>query len=188
MKPKGERVMKREIQSIAMLASFGCTLALAKWPSGTEPLATAALQPKSGTKVTGTVDIGRSSKGLLVRVYVKDIAPGPHGIHIHEKGDCSSPDGESAGGHFNPTGDKHGGTTSRSRHVGDFGNIVVDKSGGGEFEIKVPAPAKPFAWEQLVGKAIVIHGGKDDLSTQPSGNSGDRIACGVLGEAKPAAE
>src|SRR5688572_31695756 len=123
---------------IGMLALGVSSLALGKWPAGTEPFATAKMEPKSGSKVTGTVDIGKSKEGLLVRAYLKGIAPGPHAIHVHDKGDCSSADASSAGEHFNPKSHPHAGPTAAERHVGDFGNLEVPAGKDRMVEIKIP--------------------------------------------------
>jgi superoxide dismutase, Cu-Zn family len=154
--------------------------AFGKWPKGTDPFARAILTPKSGSQTQGTVDFATGPNGLVVHAYVNNLPPGPHGIHIHEKGDCSAPDAFSAGEHFNPTGEKHGGLHSNERHIGDLGNIVANKKGSTHLEIKVPPSKSEYDWKGIIGKSIVIHEGKDDFKSQPSGNSGKRIACGLI--------
>lgn len=163
---------------------LGCSFSVAKWPSGTELFATTRLESKSGAKVSGTADIGKSQKGLLVRLYLKNIEPGAHGIHVHEKGDCSSADGKSAGEHFNPSDNRHGAPTAAQHHGGDFGNFTASKELDQVIEFQVPNPPPPFSWDSIIGKSLVIHRDKDDLVSQPAGNSGDRIACGVLSKAQ----
>jgi len=107
------------------------------------------------------------------------LSPGSHGFHIHEKGDCSAPDATSAGGHFNPTGMPHAGPADPNRHVGDFGNLEADASGNAYYS-RALSSISLEGDSSIIGKAIVIHAKPDDLKTQPSGNSGDRVGCGVI--------
>ena len=110
---------------------------------------------------------------------INGLTPGKHGFHIHEKGDCSAADASSAGGHFNPTGMPHGGRRGSQRHLGDLGNITADKSGIARF-------AFTDGWitlagvNSIIGHAVVVHAQADDLKSQPSGNAGARVACGVI--------
>jgi Cu-Zn family superoxide dismutase len=111
---------------------------------------------------------------------VEGISPGDHGAHVHEKGDCSAPDGASAGGHFNPSGHQHGLPAVEQRHLGDLGNVTIGKDGKGTQDITVPgANLKPNDPNSYVGKAIIVHEKKDD-GGQPTGNAGGRIGCGVI--------
>jgi len=112
-----------------------------------------------------------------VLVSVQDAAPGEHGVHIHEKGDCSDPAANNAGPHFNPnSGAHHGGPNTPVRHGGDLGNINVNSSGGGLLVVTV----SDLSVDNVVGRSVVVHEKQDDLQSDPSGNSGARIACGVL--------
>jgi Cu-Zn family superoxide dismutase len=144
--------------------------------------ATATLEPKSGSQVTGTVTFAMSGDEVQVVADVQNLKPGKHGFHIHEKGDCSSPDALSAGGHFNPMHQHHGGPHTAERHVGDFGNIEVDASGKGHLvwkgKLDLSGP------NSIIGKSVVVHEKADDLKTDPAGNSGARIACGVIEAAR----
>ncbi|WP_414698994.1 superoxide dismutase family protein [Oligoflexus sp.] len=106
--------------------------------------------------------------------------PGKLGIHIHEKGDCSAEDASSAGGHFNPTGNQHSGPHRQERHAGDLGNIPVEQDGSGLLKVDLPDLETFFDWSAIVGKSVVVHEKQDDLKTQPSGDSGKRIACGTI--------
>ncbi|HYX37378.1 MAG TPA: superoxide dismutase family protein [Oligoflexus sp.] len=142
--------------------------------------AEATLAPKSGSKMAGTVVFNRSDKGLQIVASVTGGTPGRHGIHIHEKGDCSAADASTAGGHFNPTGAPHAAPTAQARHVGDLGNITVKQDGVGLLSLDVPNVKGLTGWDAIVGKSVVVHAQGDDLKTQPSGASGDRIACGVI--------
>lgn len=162
------------------LIGLFATSAFANWPSGATPFAKAKLEPKSETEVAGMVEFATRGKDLLVWIKVNNILAGDHGIHVHEKGDCGDPKAENAGGHFNPTGEKHGDPTGSHRHIGDFGNFHVEKDSA-DTVLTIPNRAKkPFDWKYLLGRAVVVHQSKDDLKSQPSGNSGDRVACGVI--------
>ena len=111
---------------------------------------------------------------------VTGLPAGVHGFHIHETGDCSAPDGSSAGGHFNPTGAPHGGPQSAERHLGDLGNITADASGNAEVNIHAGGVTLGEGENAIMGKAIIVHAGADDLTTQPTGDAGARLACGVI--------
>jgi len=118
-----------------------------------------------------------SASGVVVLVTVQDASPGEHGVHIHEKGDCSDPAATSAGGHFNPnSGAHHGGPNTPVRHGGDLGNMKVNSLGGGLLVVAV----SDLSMENVVGRSVIVHEKVDDLQTDPAGNSGARIACGVL--------
>ncbi len=146
--------------------------------------AEAVLEGKSGSKTTGTVVFATTDKGLKVTATLAGATPGRHGIHIHEKGDCSAPDATSAGGHFNPTTAPHAGLETPARHAGDLGNITVNQDGTGVLSIDIPQVQGMNDWATVVGKAVVVHEKADDLKTQPSGDSGARISCGVISAAK----
>lgn len=167
-------------QKAFALSAIGISVvSVANWQKG-PPFATAEILPRSGSKVNGKLQVYQAPDGIVVGIDVRDISPGEHGIHIHEKGDCSAQDASSAGEHFNPLAHKHGGPESSERHPGDFGNIRIPANGIAKLEIRIKDSDKGFTWNQIIGKSIIIHAGKDDLVSQPSGNSGDRIACGVI--------
>lgn len=142
----------------------------------------ATLEPKSGSRVTGTVAFTKMGDEVQVVADIQNLAPGKHGFHIHEKGDCSSADASSAGGHFNPTHQHHGGPDTAERHAGDLGNIEADASGKGHLEWK--GKMRLTGTDSIIGKSVVVHEKEDDLKTDPSGNSGARVACGVIEVAK----
>ena len=144
--------------------------------------AMATLEAKSGSTVTGTVQFNKVNAGLKASANIAGGKAGRHGIHIHEKGDCSAKDASSAGGHFNPLAGKHAGPDHKGRHVGDLGNITVQQDGKGLLSIDIP-DIKGFDWSQIIGKSVVIHEKGDDFVTQPSGDSGARIACGIITDA-----
>lgn len=153
-------------------------------------MAGAVLFAKSGSAASGTVSFFDLNGALKVMAKVGGVTPaGTHGIHIHETGDCTAEDASTAGGHFNPTKQNHGAPNSRSGHVGDLGNIEIDQNGRGEMQLVLEDAyydQESFGgWKAIIGKTVVMHDGADDLHSQPSGNSGARIACGVVEEAKP---
>jgi Cu-Zn family superoxide dismutase len=151
-----------------------------------EPTATAPLEAKSGSTVTGTANFTQKGKEVTVVVNVDKAPPGKHAVHIHDKGDCSSPDGKSAGDHWNPTTDQHGAWTAEHHHMGDIGNMDVGPDGKGTITLTTDKWAIGAGANSVVGHAIIVHGGVDDFKTQPTGNAGPRIACGVI--AAPAAK
>jgi Cu-Zn family superoxide dismutase len=138
-------------------------------------------QAKSGSKVAGTGTLTEIPEGVQVTLVVENVTPpGDHGAHVHEKGDCSSPDGESAGGHFNPSAQPHALPVNNPRHLGDLGNIVIGADGKGTLEIVAPgANLKEGDPSSFLGRAIIIHAKKDD-GGQPTGNAGGRIACAEI--------
>jgi Cu-Zn family superoxide dismutase len=143
-----------------------------------------AVQPLDNSGVAGTVTFVQTPAGVEIRARLTGLKPGEHGFHIHEFGDCSAADGTCAGGHFNPTGMPHGGPDSAQRHAGDLGNIVADSQGKAEYRrldkvIQLDGP------HSIIGRSIVVHAGRDDLTSQPAGNAGGRIACGAIGIADP---
>jgi Cu-Zn family superoxide dismutase len=129
--------------------------------------------------VTFTLTTG----GVRVEADIRGLTPGPHGFHIHEFGDCSSPDAMSTGGHFNPTKSEHGAPASTKRHVGDLGNIEADDDGHATLDLIDPALAFSGP-NSIIGRGLVVHEKADDLKTQPTGNAGGRLAVGVIGIAK----
>lgn len=151
--------------------------------SGSGPIAVADMQPTQGNTAQGTVSFVKKGDRLLVDARLTGLPPGLHGFHIHEKGDCSAPDGTSAGGHFNPTGHPHGGPMQTMRHGGDLGNITANSEGKAEVQLTIPSNeiniSKTGA-SSIVGKGLIVHADPDDFKTQPTGNAGARLACGVI--------
>jgi len=146
--------------------------------------AIAVLHPTAGSNVSGTVTFAKGTDGIQVVADVTGLTPGKHGFHVHEFGDCSAPDGNSAGGHFNPTHKQHGAPDAADRHAGDLGNIQADASGKAHLDWKDKV-MKLSGPDSIVGHSVIVHVKEDDLKTQPTGNSGGRLACGVIGVAKP---
>lgn len=170
--------MKRyTIFAVALAALSGCAIL------PPVPIAVADLGPTQGSSVSGTATFVERSGKLMVDGRFKGLTPGQHGIHIHEKGDCSAPDAMSAGGHYNPTDEPHGAPDSAKRHGGDFGNLTADANGDATLNVTLDSGRigiGKLAANTIAGKALVIHADPDDLSSQPAGNSGKRVACGVI--------
>lgn len=144
-------------------------------------VARAQLQPASDSGAGGTLEFRQDGEGVRVEGEVTGLAPGEHGIHVHEFGDCSAPDGSSAGDHFAPRSSKHGAPDDApgEHHAGDLGNIEAGDDGQADVAMVDDSLSLQGA-ESIVGRAIVVHADADDLESQPSGNSGDRVACGVI--------
>jgi superoxide dismutase, Cu-Zn family len=145
--------------------------------------AKATFEPRSGSNAQGMAWFLKDKNYIKVVVKVKNVSKGAHGIHIHEIGDCSAKDASSAGEHFNPAHLTHGDPNPSRHHMGDLGNIIVQPDGLGVLELIIPKEsANPdvIQWKDIIGKSLVLHANRDDLSTQPSGKSGGRIACGII--------
>lgn len=142
---------------------------------------TAKIESKSGSKLTGEATLTETAGGVKVEIKVEGAgAAGPRGAHIHEKGDCSSADGKSAGDHFNPGKHDHALPAKGQRHLGDLGNIEIDKDGKGTLTIEIPgANLKAGDPNSFRGRGIIIHEKKDD-GGQPVGNAGGRHGCAVI--------
>jgi Cu-Zn family superoxide dismutase len=177
--------------SAAACAAAG-RAASAKAPAGEAPAAkaataagaTAKLESADDPKLSGSVTFTQLADAVKVVVDVAGAdKPGPHGIHLHENGKCEhDPAGKhftSAGGHFNPTKAEHACRESTTHHAGDFGNIEIKPDGTGHLEV-VTAMLSLRGPDSPVGKAVILHTGADDCKTQPTGNSGARLACGVV--------
>ena len=141
--------------------------------------ARARLQSAAGQDVQGEVLFQETDQGVHVKVVARGLTPGMHGFHVHEVGDCSAPDFESAGEHFAPGGHAHG-APAASSHAGDLGNVEADANGTVETEVMARHVELKAGTRSIAGRAIVIHAQPDDLTSQPSGNAGARVACGVI--------
>lgn len=137
----------------------------------------AVVHPTEGNEVSGTVTFTETSDGVQVQGDISGLTEGKHGFHIHQYGDCTASDGTSAGGHFNPASNNHAAPTDSARHMGDMGNIEADAEGNASIDYVDSV----ITLDQILGRAVIIHGGEDDLKSQPSGAAGPRKACGVIG-------
>ena len=148
---------------------------------GSGPSARAVLEPTRGNTTTGTVMFHTTANGVFVHARVSGLKPGQeHGFHIHEKGDCSSGDGMSTGGHFNPGGKPHAHPSATDRHTGDLPSLQADAQGKADLRIAVQGPSIGSGVTDIVGKGLIVHAMPDDYKTQPTGNAGARIACAVI--------
>lgn len=147
----------------------------------TVEMAHAELMPTEGHNVSGTVHLTETPGGVRVVATITGLGEGAHGFHVHEHGDCSAPDASSAGDHFAGSGQRHGAPTDpeSERHAGDLGNLEADASGTANYE-RVDNVMSLRGPHSVVGKAVVVHENPDDLESQPSGNAGARVACGVI--------
>ncbi len=166
---------------MAVVAAF----AFVSTASAEDPTkAVAVLSSASGSKVSGTITFTKSGDEIKVVADVTGLTPGKHGFHIHEFGDCSAPDATSAGGHFNPEKHQHADRTATDRHVGDLGNLEADASGKAHLDW-TDKMLTLSGDDSILGLAVIVHEKEDDLKSQPVGNAGGRLACGVIGVAKP---
>ncbi|MEZ4271162.1 MAG: superoxide dismutase family protein [Myxococcota bacterium] len=142
------------------------------------------LQPLLGQQATGVLTFTELDGEVMLTGIIKHLEPGSsHGIHIHEIGDCTAADGSSAGGHYAPFAQQHGRTGAQS-HLGDLENVTADDDGVAFVTKRVPGASFADSRSSILGRAVVLHAGQDDLQSQPSGNSGARIACGVITEGR----
>jgi Cu-Zn family superoxide dismutase len=144
------------------------------------PMAEAQLQPTKGNTTAGTMTFEQQGSKVLINGQFTGLTPGAHGFHIHEKGDCSALDGTSAGGHFNPYGKHHGDPATPDHHAGDLPMLVAGADGTARFAALMDGISLEYGPGNILGRGIIIHAMPDDFTTQPTGNSGARLACGVI--------
>lgn len=162
------------VSALALLAMAACAH---KPPP---PAARTTLAPTAGSTAQGTVFFQQLEGGsVLVKANLTGVPAGTHGFHVHERGACGD-NGAAAGGHFNPNGSPHAGPEHPIRHAGDFGNVVADEKGEVHVTFTTDALTVVDGPTSVVGRAVILHAKADDLLTQPSGNAGARIACGVV--------
>ena len=145
--------------------------------------AVCVIYPTTGNTVTGTITFTQVSEGVKVVADLQGLSQGKHGIHIHECGDCSAADGSSAGGHFNPMAKSHGAPMDAMRHEGDMGNIEADAAGKAHLEY-IDKNISFEGMSSIIGRSVIVHKNEEDLKTQPTGNAGARVGCGVIGIGK----
>src|SRR5262245_31858201 len=170
-----------------VLASFAGLIALAQTPAAKSAASSkgiSVLHPTAGNKVTGTVTFTPVADGVQIHAELTGLAGGKHGFHVHEFGDCSAADASSAGAHFNPTSQPHAGPDATARHEGDMGNVEADSSGNAKLDYVDHQISLASGDKSVIGRSVVVHTKADDLKTQPTGDSGARVACGVIGWAK----
>jgi Cu-Zn family superoxide dismutase len=172
-----EKIMMRRpaiaFSALSLALLGGCATSM----SG--PSASADLLARSGSTVSGKVSFSETNGRLRVEAKVAGLTPGEHGFHIHEAGDCSAPDATSAKGHFNPTAKAHGHHSGDERHGGDMPNLIANAQGEAKYSAEIRGLTLSGA-TGVVGRSVVIHADPDDYKSQPAGNSGKRIACGVI--------
>jgi len=139
----------------------------------------AALAGADGSGISGTVSFHEEDGELHIRATVSGVEPGEHGLHIHVNGICEG-DFTSAGGHFNPASVDHACPPTSPRHAGDLGNITIGADGSGTLEVVVNNATLGAAANSVVGKSMILHAGTDDCKTQPTGDAGGRLACGII--------
>ena len=170
--------MKKIIVSFAIITALiiGCKTSTKSNDSKT---LTITLEPKSNSTVTGTATFTEKNGKVTFIAKMAGLQPGVHAIHIHEKSDCSSADGSSAGGHWNPTFKKHGKWGVGEYHKGDIGNFTADEKGNGTITMTTDewAIGGDDETKNILGKGLIVHQGADDFTTQPTGNAGGRVAC-----------
>lgn len=170
---------------LSLVGIAGCARDTATPAGGQAPggadgtVAVARLEPTQGNNARGTVRFSSESGGVRVTAEVTGLTPGDHGFHIHEQGDCSAPDATSAGGHFNPTNQPHAAPDAEARHIGDLGNLNADSNGRALLDY-LDSKLTMAGPNSIIGRAVIVHAGRDDFKTQPTGDAGARVACGRI--------
>lgn len=150
-----------------------------------EALAVATIEPKNDSGVTGTASFTVVGDQVVLTLSIENATPGEHAFHLHAVGDCSAPDGTSAGGHWNPTEHDHGQWGGEAFHLGDVGNLVVGDDGTATLTVGTNLWSVGTGDDNdVVGRAVIVHEGSDDFTTQPTGAAGARIGCGVIQQAQ----
>ena len=166
-------------RTFILLASILALGACASTTPG--PRAVAQLQSTTGNTASGSVTFTQSGDKVLVSGTVSGLKPNTqHGFHLHEKGDCSSGDGMSAGGHFNPNSQPHGQHAAAMHHAGDLPSLEADASGVARFSFESTGISVGGGSGNIIGRGLIVHRDPDDYTTQPTGNSGPRLACAVV--------
>jgi Cu-Zn family superoxide dismutase len=171
--------MKLLIALIGALTLVACQSNPSQSSAGKQ--ARANLEPRSGSNVAGQVDFAEVGDKTRVSVKVSGLKPNSqHGFHVHEKGDCSSADALTAGGHFNPDGNPHAHAGTPKRHAGDLVNLVADSKGESTASFEVDTIRVDDGKYGILNRAVIVHANPDDYVSQPVGNAGGRIACGII--------
>ncbi len=168
--------MKLALSILAIAALAGCQSTPPE-----EMRATAQLKPTKGSKAIGEATFEQVGSKVKVFIFAQGLKPNSeHGLHIHEVGDCSSGDGMSTKGHFNPHGKPHGNPAGGDRHAGDLPALKANKAGRAKVEVELDTISVGPGPGSIIGRGLIIHADPDDYKTQPTGNAGARIACGVI--------
>jgi Cu-Zn family superoxide dismutase len=180
MGKKGQ-IMKKSIYLASGVVAVMSLAACQSMEQGTGQKASSNLESRSSSSAKGSVNFVWQGNEVLVTGSFSGLKPNSeHGFHVHEKGDCSAPDATSAGGHFNPDTKAHGMPGSGSNHAGDMPNIKTDAGGNATYSAKLSGFAVNTGASGIVGRSVVVHRDPDDYKSQPAGNSGPRIACGLI--------
>ena len=175
------------MKATALFVALGICTTLTVYSAETTSVtkAVAVLHSTAGQQCHGIVRFSQDGESVKVVADIEGLTPGQkHAFHIHQYGDCSSPDGMSAGGHYNPEGHQHGLPDNENRHAGDLGNIQADDQGKAHYEITVNNISIMGSKNPIIGRGVIVHAKIDD-GGQPVGNAGGRVACGVIGVANP---
>ena len=173
--------MKKSIYLASGVVAVVFLAACQSMEQGTGQKASSNLESRSSSSAKGSVNFVWQGNEVLVTGSFSGLKPNSeHGFHVHEKGDCSAPDATSAGGHFNPDTKAHGMPGSGSNHAGDMPNIKTDVGGNATYSAKLSGFAVNTGASGIVGRSVVVHRDPDDYKSQPAGNSGPRIACGLI--------
>jgi Cu-Zn family superoxide dismutase len=173
--------MTKRVYLLAGALSVFSLVACQSMEHGTGQRVSATLDSRSGSNVKGTVDFVSQGHDILVTGKFSGLKPNAEqGFHVHEKGDCSATDATSAGGHFNPNTASHGMPGSGSNHAGDMPNIKSDNNGNAIYSAKLSGFSVSSGPSGILGRSVVVHRDPDDYKSQPAGNSGPRIACGLI--------
>ena len=168
-----------KIKLVLSLCAVALVTACASYSAG--PTATARLTPTRDNAVSGLVQFARRGEKVMVTGEITGLRPnGEHGFHIHDKGDCSSGDGMSTGGHFNPNAKAHGAHGHSEHHAGDLVSLKADATGTAKFGYESASISVGSGAADIVGRGLIVHRDADDFKTQPTGNSGPRVACAVI--------
>ena len=170
---------------VAALTLAACaTNGDAPMPLETGPAAATADARDVGGRIVASATAEESGDGVRIRIEARGLGQGAYGVHVHGVGRCDAPAFTTAGPHWNPTGQQHGKDNPQGMHKGDLPNLLVGTDGQGSFEYTIPGASIDGRTNAMLdddGAAVVVHQAPDDYRTDPSGNSGNRIACGVLG-------
>ena len=178
---KNRQAAKTSLWNPAFLITILLLVVTSVFAKGSQPT-TVDMQDAQGKSV-GTATLSSAPQGVKIKLNLQGLAPGEHAIHVHQNATCETPDFKSAGPHFNPDGKKHGLQNPEGPHAGDIPNITVNSKGKAKSTVIAPNVTLgdgPHSVFTNGGTALVIHAKADDGKTDPSGNSGDRIACGVI--------